>query len=166
MPYSSPELLQLQAIQSWMATLTVWQEWVDSTDETTLKAAIVWPLKAAPTLPVCVLSISQSIVRNMTGAAGGANFQPSGEIKLWIYAADTQPTDPQTGYSDFLDLLCRLRDEMADNAHVAPVLFNEFQLGMPPVVHSRWINAEDDDTGEGLGDYYQGELSIRWGVET
>ena len=165
MPYSSPELLQLEAIRDWMATLTVWQEWVGSVVAATLKARVVWPLKSAPTLPVCVLSVASSVMRNQTGAAGGANFQPSGEIKLWVYAADTQPADPQAGYSDFLDLFGRLRDEMADNAHLAPVFFNEFLFSAPPVIHSSWVNMEDDDAQEGLGAWFQGEMSIRWGVE-
>lgn len=165
MPYSSPELLQLEALQAWMATLSVWQEWLASTDDTFLKSRIVWPLAAAPALPVCVLSPGRSVLRNQTGAAGGANFQPSGQIKLWVYAVDTAPTDLQQGYSDFLDLFSRLRSDMADNAHVAPVLFDEFEFGDPPVIRSNWVNSQDDETSEGLDDYWHGELTLRWGIE-
>lgn len=165
MTYSSPEILQLEAIRDWMATLTVWQEWVDSVDVATLKARVVWPLKAAPTLPVCVLSLGKSRSTNFSGAAGGSNFQPSGEIRLYVYAADTNIADPQAGYSDFVDLFCRLRDEMAENAHTAPVYFNSFDLSDPPVIHSTWVNTEDDDEEEGLAAWWQGELLIRWGAE-
>jgi len=163
MTYSSPEILQLEAIQSWIADMTVWSEWVGSAVEAELEARVVWPLKAAPTLPVCVLSLGGGRTVNLTGAAGGANFQPSGQVKLWIYAADTAPTDPQAGYSDFADLFYRLIGEMADNAHLAPVFFNEFSSPDPPIIHSSWVNLEDDT--EGLAAWWQGELQIRWGVE-
>lgn len=166
MPYSSPQLLHLEAIRDWMATLTVWQEWIDSVDATTLKARVVWPLKAAPTLPVCVLSLSGGQTINLTGAAGGSNFHPSGITQLFLYAADTAPADPQLGYSDFADLFYRLIEEMAANAHVAPIYFNEFITPELPIVHSSWVNTEDDETNEGLAAWWMGQLSIRWGVES
>mgnify|MGYP000107807526 CR=1 FL=1 len=162
MTYTSPEVLQLEAIRDWMATLTAWQTWT-ALDETGSKARIVWPIKAAPALPVCVLALNGGRTVNLTGAAGGSNFQPSGSITLWIYAADTAPTDPQTGYSDFADLFYGLVSAMADAAHVAPVLFNEFSTPDPPIVHSTWVNFEDTD--EGLAAWWQGQITIRWGVD-
>lgn len=162
MSYSSPEILQLEAIRDWMATLSVWQAWT-GLDETAAKARIVWPLKSAPSLPVCVLALGGGSTVNLTGAAGGSNFQPKGQITLWIYAADTAPTDPQLGYSDFADQLYNLIAQMADNAHVAPVLFNEFSTPETPIVHSTWVNAEEED--EGLAAWWQGQITIRWGVE-
>ena len=156
MPYSSPEVLQLEAIRDWMATLSVWSGWAGAN-------RVVWPIKAAPDLPVCVLALNGGRTVNLTGAAGGANFQPSGSITLWIYAADTAPTDPQQGYTDFADKFFLLIGQMADNAHVAPVLFNEFTTPDTPIVHSSWVNTEDDD--EGLDAWWQGQITIRWGVE-
>lgn len=156
MPYSSPEVLQLEAIRDWMDTLSVWTGWAGA-------GRVVWPVKAAPALPVCILALNGGRTVNLTGAAGGSNFQPSGSITLWIYAADTDPTDPQAGYSDFADLFYQLIQQMADNAHVAPVLFNEFSTPDVPIVHSTWVNAEDDT--EGLADWWQGQITIRWGVE-
>lgn len=162
MTYSSPEVLQLEAIQTWISGLTVWQTWT-GLDQAGSAARVVWPLKAAPTLPVCVLSLGASRSVNLTGAAGAANFQPSGSISLWVYAEDTAPTNPQTGYSDFADLFFRLRDEMADKAHEAPVLFNEFSHPDIPVLHSSWVSADEDT--EGFASWWQGEMTIRWGVE-
>ncbi len=157
MPYSSPEVLQLEAIRDWMATLSVWSAWAGAN-------RVVWPMKAAPDLPVCVLSLNAGRTVNLTGAAGGSNFQPSGSITLWIYAADTAPTDPQQGYSDFADKFFNLISQMSTNAHVAPVLFNEFSTPESPIVHSSWVNAEDED--EGLSAWWQGQITIRWGVES
>ncbi len=161
MPYSSPQILQLEAIKAWMATLSVWTGWTGLTGSAA-EARVVWPLKAAPALPVCVLCLGAGRTTNLTGAAGGANFQPSGEITIWIYAADTALTDPQTGYSDFADLFFRLIQQMADNAHVAPVLFNEFAVPDSPIVHSSWVNYSDDD--EGLSTWWQGQITLRWGI--
>jgi hypothetical protein len=165
MSFTSPELVQLESLQAWMATLTVWQEWIDSVDATVLKSRIVWPLAAAPALPVCVLSPGRSVLRNLTGSAAGANFQPAGQIKIWVYAADTHPNDLQTGYSTFLDLFSRLRSDMAEHAHMAPVLFDEFEFGDPPVIRSNWINTQDEETDEGLSDYWHGEMTLRWGID-
>jgi len=162
MPYSSPEIIKLEAIRTWIAGLAVWQQWT-GLDQAGSAARVVWPLKAAPTLPVCVLVLNASRMKNLTGAAGAANFQPSGSISLWVYAADTQPADPQAGYSDFADLFFRLRDAMADNAHQAPVLFNEFTSPDLPVIHSSWVNTDEDT--DGLAAWWQGELMIQWGVE-
>jgi hypothetical protein len=156
MPYSSPEVLQLEAIRDWMATLSVWSAWAGN-------GRVVWPIKAAPDLPVCVLALNGGRTVNRTGAAGGANFQPSGSITLHIYAADTAPEDPQEGYSDFADQFYNLISQMADNAHVAPVLFNEFITPDVPIVHSSWVNTEDDS--EGLAAWWQGQITIRWGVD-
>lgn len=156
MPYTSPEVLQLEAIRDWMATLSVWNSWAGAN-------RVVWPIKAAPDLPVCVLALNAGRTLNITGAAGGANFQPSGSITLWIYAADTAPTDPQLGYTVFADKFFGLISQMADNAHMAPVLFNEFSTPDTPIVHSSWVNTEDDD--EGFAAWWQGQITIRWGVE-
>jgi hypothetical protein len=156
MPYTSPEVLQLEAIRDWMETLSVWSGWAGA-------GRVVWPIKAAPNLPVCVLALNAGRTVNLTGAAGGANFQPSGSITLWIYAADTNPEDPQLGYTVFADKFFGLISQMADSAHVAPVLFNEFATPDTPIVHSSWVNTEDDD--EGLDAWWQGQITIRWGVE-
>ena len=56
-----------------------------------------------------------------------------------------------------------LISQMADNAHLAPVLFNEFSTPDTPIVHSSWVNTEDDD--EGFAAWWQGQITIRWGVE-
>tara|TARA_R110000868_G_scaffold73672_2_gene213488 strand:+ start:2729 stop:3220 length:492 start_codon:yes stop_codon:yes gene_type:complete len=162
MSYTSPEILQLEAIRDWIASLTVWQTWTGLA-ETPAKARVVWPLKSAPTLPVCVLSLNGGRLVNLSGAAGGSNFQPSGIVTAYIYAADTAPTDPQVGYSDFADLFYQLIAAMADAAHQAPVLFNEFTTPELPIVHSSWVNFEETD--EGLADWWQGQLVIRWGVD-
>lgn len=162
MTNSSPVVLQLEAIRDWMATLAVWSEWVGSADATTLKARVVWPLSATRTLPVAVLSLGSQQTVNLTGAAGGANFQPSGTIAMFIYAEDTDEANAQTGYTVFADLFFRLIAEMADEAHEAPVLFNSFETPEVPIVHSSWINTEDTD---GLAAYWQGQLTIRWGAE-
>lgn len=156
MPYSSPEVLQLEAIQTWMETLSVWTAWAGT-------GRVVWPIKAAPELPVCVLALNAGRTINLTGAAGGSNFQPSGSITAWIYAADTDPTDPQTGYSEFADKFFNLIAQMADNAHTAPIFVNEFETPDAPIVRSSWVNVDDDD--EGLADYWMGQITIRWGVE-
>jgi hypothetical protein len=74
MSYTSPEILTLEAIQSWIASLSVWQAWTEL-DETASRARVVWPLKSAPTLPVCVLALNAGRTVNLTGAAGGSNFQ-------------------------------------------------------------------------------------------
>lgn len=161
MSYSSPQVLQLESIRDWMSTLDVWSEWVDSVDVPTLKARVVWPLSATQTLPVCVLALGAQNVENRSGAAGGANFQPFGTINLFIYAEDTNPTNSQTGWSDFADLFFRLVTEMADKAHQAPVLFNAFRTPEVPIVHSSWVNTEDD--GQGLGNYWIGQVTISWG---
>ena len=162
MSYSSPQVLQLEAIRDWMATLDVWSEWVDSDVAATLKARVVWPLSATQTLPACVLALGSQQTVNFSGAAGGANFQPAGMINLFVYAEDTAPSNAQTGYSDFADLFFRLISEMADKAHEAPVFFNTFQTPETPIVHSSWVNTEDD--GSGLGDYWMGQLMIDWGA--
>jgi len=162
MPYSSPEILQLEAIQEWMATLTVWQMWTGLTGND-LEARVVWPLKNAPDLPVAVLSLMGGRSLNKTGAAGGSNFDPSGQIAMWIYAADTGGDNEQLGYSDFGDMFYRLISEMADKAHQAPVLFNEFTTPDVPIVRSSWVTAQDDDAG--LSAWWQGQVLIRWGVE-
>ena len=128
MSYSSPQVLQLEAIRDWMATLDVWSEWVGSDVAATLKARVVWPLSATQTLPACVLALGSQQTVNFSGAAGGANFQPAGIINLFIYAEDTAPSNAQTGYSDFADLFFRLISEMADKAHEAPVFFNTFSM--------------------------------------
>lgn len=156
MSYTSPEVLQLEAIRDWMATLSVWTGWAGAN-------RVVWPIKAAPDLPVCVLALNAGRTVNLTGAAGGSNFQPSGSITLWIYAGDTAPTDPQQGYTDFADKFFGLISQMADNAHVAPVLFNEFTTPDTPIVHSSWVTTEDDQ--QGLATWWQGQITIRWGVE-
>jgi hypothetical protein len=80
-----------------------------------------------------------------------------------VYAADTAPTDPQTGYSDFADEFYNLIAAMADAAHEAPVLFNEFSTPDTPIIHSSWVNAEETD--EGLAAWWQGQITIRWGVD-
>lgn len=157
MPYTSPEVLQLEAIRDWMATLTVWSAWAGAN-------RVVWPLKSAPDLPVCVLALNAGRTVNRTGAAGGSNFQPSGSITLWIYAEDTNPSDAQLGYTVFADKFFGLISEMADKAHAAPVLFNEFSTPDVPIVHSSWVNAEEDD--EGLAAWWQGQITISWGVES
>jgi hypothetical protein len=100
MTVSSPEFLMLEAIRDWMATLTVWQEWTELTGDD-LKARVVWPLKDAPALPVCVLALKGGRTLNKTGAAGGSNFDPSGSIDMWIYAADAGGEDEQLGYTTF-----------------------------------------------------------------
>ena len=156
MPYTSPEVLQLEAIRTWMDTLSAWTSWAGT-------GRVVWPVKAAPALPVCVLELNAGRTINLTGAAGGANFQPSGSITMWIYAEDTAPTDPQQGYTDFADKFFLLKGEMADNAHVAPVLFNEFSTPDTPIVHSSWVMTEDET--EGFSAWWQGQITIRWGVE-
>jgi hypothetical protein len=156
MTYSSPEVLQLEAIRDWMDTLDAWTDWAG-------EDRVVWPIKAAPDLPVCVLGLNSGRTVNLTGAAGGSNFQPSGSITLWIYAADDAPTDPQLGYSNFADKFYGLISAMADVAHQAPVLFNEFSTPDSPIVHSTWIMTEDES--EGLAAYWQGQITIRWGVE-
>lgn len=157
MAYSSPEILQLEAIRDWMATLSVWSGWA-GVDR------VVWPIRAANELPACVLALNAGRTVNLTGAAGGENFQPSGSITLWIYAADTNTEDAQAGYSDFADLFYRLIAEMADNAHVAPIFINELTTPEAPIVHSSWVNFNDDDT-EGFNPWWQGQITIRWGVE-
>ena len=161
MAYSSPQLLQLQAIRDWMASLSVWQAWTELSGGAAA-SRVVWPLKSAPALPVCVLSLGAQRTVNLTGAAGGANFQPSGQITLYIYAEDTAPDNPQTGYSNFADLFFTLIQDMADNAHVAPVLFDEFTVPDTPIVHSTWVNFEDTD--EGLAAWWQGQITISWGT--
>lgn len=152
----------LEAIRDWMATLTVWQEWVGSAVEATLKARVCWPLKSAPALPVAILSLRGGQFRNMTGAAGGANFQPAGTIAMQVYAADTGGTDQQLGYSNFADLFYRLISEMADKAHNAPIFFNNFTTPEMPIIRSSWVSVDEDD---GLADWWQGEMMISWGVE-
>lgn len=162
MPYSSPEVLQLEAIRDWIATLAVWSEWVGSEIEAELKARVVWPLKSAPALPVAILSLRGGSLNNSTGAAGGANFQPTGTIAMQVYAANTGGDDEQLGYTVFADLFYRLIAGMADAAHQSPVFFNSFTTPEVPIIRSSWVSTEDD---EGLGDWWQGEVMIRWGVE-
>ena len=157
MPYSSPEVLQLEAIRDWMATLSVW------TSATGGDNHVFWPIKAADSMPACVLSLQGGRTVNLTGAAGGSNFQPSGSIGMLIYAADTGGADEQKGYSDFADFFYGLISEMADKAHQSPVVFNEFVTPPVPIMRSSWFNVEDDD--EGLADWWQGLLTISWGVE-
>ena len=155
MTYSSPEVLQLEGIRDWMDTLSVWTGWAGL-------GRVVWPIKAVPELPACVLAINGGRTVNLTGAAGGANFQPSGYINMWIYAADTAPDNPQLGYTEFADLFYQLIAQMADEAHSAPIFFNEFTTPEAPIVHSSWVNADED---EGLNAWWQGQITIRWGVE-
>jgi len=163
MTTTSPEFLTLEAIRDWMATLTIWQQWTGLSGDA-LKARVVWPLKNAPDLPVAVLGLRGSKTVNKTGAAGGSNFDPSGRIALWVYAADTGGDDEQKGYSDFGDMFFQLKSEMADKAHDAPVLFNSFEVPETPIVRSSWVTAPDED--EGLSAWWQGEMTISWGVET
>lgn len=158
MTYASPEITYLESIRDWMATLTVWQTWTGLSGDA-LKARVVWPLKAAAALPVAVLSIGASTTKNLTGAAGGANFQPDGVFKMWVYAEDTN-ADPMISYSDFADMLFQLKAEMADKAHEAPVLFNEFSISDEAIYHS------SDVLDETVTDaYWFGLIMIRWGVE-
>ena len=163
MTTTSPEFLTLEAIRDWMATLTIWQQWTGLSGDA-LKARVVWPLKNAPALPVAVLGLMGGRTLNKTGAAGGSNFDPSGQIAMWIYAADTGGDNEQVGYSAFGDLFYSLISEMADKAHQAPVQFNEFSTPDTPIVRSSWVTAQDED--EGLAAWWQGQITIRWGVET
>ncbi len=158
MTYSSPEITYLENIRDWMATLSVWQEWTGLSGDP-LKARVVWPLRAVSNLPTAVLSVGASTTKNLTGAAGGANFQPDGVFKLWVYAADTS-ADPMISYSDFADKLFRLKAEMADKAHEAPVLFNEFSISDEAIYHSSEV-MDDTETSA----YWFGMILIRWGVE-
>lgn len=162
MSYQSPEFKQLEAIQAWMATLTVWQTWTGQSGAGLLDR-VCWPLRNAPALPVAVLGLRGGKTVNKTGAAGGANFDPSGRIAMWVYAADTGGDDEKKGYSDFGDLFYQLISEMADKAHDAPVLFNSFETPETPIVRSSWVTAPDED--EGLSAWWQGEIIISWGVE-
>jgi hypothetical protein len=156
MTYSSPEVLQLEAIRDWMDTLDAWTDWAGAD-------RVVWPLQAAENLPVCILGLMGGRTVNLTGAAGGSNFQPSGSILFRIYAADDAPTDPQLGYTNFADKFFLLISAMADAAHQAPVLFNEFSTSETPIVHSTWIMTEDES--QGLGAYWHGQFIVKWGVE-
>lgn len=158
----SPEFQVLEAIRDWMATLPLWQSWTGLTGDD-LKARVVWPIKDAPALPVCVLFLKGGRTINKTGAAGGSNFDPSGMIGMAIYAADTGGEDEATGYTDFGDMFFALKQQMADYAHTAPVLFNEFTTDEIPIVRSSWVNTEEDQ--EGMAAWWQGVLNCRWGVE-
>ena len=162
MSVTSPEFLMLDAIRTWMATLTVWQQWTGLSGDQ-LKARVVWPLKDSPALPVTVLGLMGGKTVNKTGAAGGSNFDPSGQIAMWVYAADTGGEDESKGYEEFGDRFYALIAEMADKAHEAPVLFNEFTTPDVPIVRSSWVTTQDDD--EGLDPWWQGQVFIRWGVE-
>jgi hypothetical protein len=163
MPVTSPEFLMLEAIRDWMATLTTWQTWTGLSGDP-LKARVVWPIKNAPALPVCVLGLMGGQTINLTGAAGGSNFVPSGSIGMWLYAADTDPDDEQAGYTTFGDLFFALISEMADKAHEAPVKFNQFITPEVPIVRSTWV-ATEDEMDAGLGLWWQGQVTVRWGVE-
>lgn len=156
MPYSSPEVLQLEGIRDWMDTLSVWTSWAGLNQ-------VVWPIKAVPALPACVLSLNGGRTVNLTGAAGGANFQPSGSITMWIYSADTDTGNIQSSYTAFADLFYRLIAQMSDYAHEAPVFLNSFTTPDIPIVHSSWINSDDSD--DGLSAWWQGQVTIQWGVQ-
>ncbi len=164
MTAASPEFLQLESIRDWMETLTVWRSWTGLSGDA-LKARVVWPIKNAPALPVCVLALGGGRTVNRTGAAGGANFQPSGSITMWIYAADTGGADEALGYQTFGDLFYSLIAEMADKAHEAPVLFNEFITPDSPIVRSSWVTTEDDNDADTLAAWWQGQVTVRWGID-
>ncbi len=163
MTTTSAEFLTLEAIREWMATLEVWQDWTGLTGDA-LKARVVWPIKNAPALPVCVLALGAGRLNNSTGYAGAANFQPSGSITMWIYAADTGGEDEAAGYQTFGDLFYSLIMEMADKAHEAPVLFNEFITPETPIVRSSWVTTEDEDDADTLSAWWQGQVTVRWGI--
>lgn len=155
MPYTSPEILMLEAVEAWLETLSVWTAWAGA-------GRIVWPLQSEPTFPLCVLGLHAGRTINLTGAAGGANFQPSGSLLMWVYDEDTAPTDVQEGYTVFADQFFNLIADMADNAHTAPLFLNSFVTPDAPIIRSSWLDTDDDD--DGLPDYWMGQVTLKWGV--
>jgi hypothetical protein len=163
MTYVSPEITYLESIRDWMATLETWQDWTGLPEGAALKARVAWPSRAAASadgLPVAILSIGNSTTKNLTGAAAGANFQPDGIFKMWVFAADTSD-DTETSYSDFADRLFQLKAEMADKAYEGGVLFNEISVSDESIFHSSDVLEESDDSSA----YWFGMITIRWGVE-
>jgi hypothetical protein len=160
---NSSETILLDDCRTWLANSDVWAGWTGhAKGSAEIRSTIVWPLKAAATMPLAVLSLRGSQRINRAASCSGGNWRPSGSLSLAIYAADTDPDDPETGYTAFADLFFQLMDELAteNDGQTVPLVYS-FDIADPPIVHSSWVNSDADTAA-----WYQGFAIVNWGYQT
>lgn len=157
---NSNEIQKLVDIKAWLITLTAWQDWVGSVDETELNATIAWPLFAAPdAYPLIVPELASVRYRNITGAAAGSNFQGFGTLRLLVWDIDTDKADPTASFNTFANNFFGLLNEIVDKAHQSTLLFDAATTEEVPIVHS-----SQNEEYEGDVQVWHGVINLLWGV--
>lgn len=163
MTATTPEFLFLENVRDWLAGFDSWAAWTgDAKDSDAIKAHVVWPIEAAATFPVCVLTLKASRRVNFSAAAGPGNWFPSGTVLFSFYDADPESGDLEADYQAFGENLFGVIGEMKDKSAEAPVILSSIELDETPIVRSPWLAKEDED----LGLWYQGQGLFTWGVES